>query len=78
MLRFVTLAVSVGLLSPAGLAAQHRGDADSDSAPRPHGTTFSQAADIGSIANAEDVVIGARPGSDWYSGSLDEASIQIG
>jgi hypothetical protein len=42
------------------------------------GTTFSQAADIGSIANTEDVVIGARPGSDWYSGSLDEASIQIG
>jgi hypothetical protein len=42
------------------------------------GTTFSQAADIGSIANTEDVVIGARPGSDWYSGSLDEASVQIG
>jgi hypothetical protein len=42
------------------------------------GQTFSQAATVGTIANTDDVVIGARPGSDWYSGSLDEASIQIG
>jgi hypothetical protein len=42
------------------------------------GQTFSQAANVGSIVNTASVVIGARPGSDWYKGSLDEASIQIG
>jgi concanavalin A-like lectin/glucanase superfamily protein len=42
------------------------------------GQTFSQAANVGSIANTTSVVVGARPGSDWYKGSLDEASIQVG
>jgi len=42
------------------------------------GQTFSQSANVGSIANTASVVVGARPGSDWYKGSLDEASIQIG
>jgi hypothetical protein len=42
------------------------------------GQTFSKAAKIGSIANTSNVTIGARPGSDWYQGQLDEASIQIG
>jgi hypothetical protein len=42
------------------------------------GQVFSKAATIGSIANTTDVTIGARPGSDWYKGQLDEASIQIG
>jgi Concanavalin A-like lectin/glucanases superfamily len=42
------------------------------------GQTFSQAANVGSIVNTAAVVIGARPGSDWYKGALDEASIQIG
>jgi concanavalin A-like lectin/glucanase superfamily protein len=42
------------------------------------GQTFSEAANVGSIANTTDVTIGARPGSDWYQGQLDEASIQIG
>jgi hypothetical protein len=42
------------------------------------GTTYSQAANVGAIANTAPVVIGARPGSDWYHGALDEASIQIG
>jgi hypothetical protein len=42
------------------------------------GQTFSQAANVGSIVNTASVVIGARPGSDWYKGALDEASIQIG
>ena len=42
------------------------------------GQTFSQAANVGSIANTTPVVVGARPGSDWYEGSLDEASIEIG
>jgi hypothetical protein len=42
------------------------------------GTTYSQAASLGAIANTSPVVIGARPGSDWYHGALDEASLQIG
>jgi hypothetical protein len=42
------------------------------------GQVFSKAANVGSISNNSDVVIGARPGSDWYKGQLDEASIQIG
>ena len=42
------------------------------------GQTFSKSATIGSIANDEPVVIGARPGSEFFDGSLDEASIQVG
>ena len=42
------------------------------------GQVFSQAATIGSIANSEAVAIGARPDSEFFQGSLDEASIQIG
>jgi hypothetical protein len=42
------------------------------------GQTFSKAATIGSISNTTNVTIGARPGSDWYQGQLDEASVQIG
>jgi Concanavalin A-like lectin/glucanases superfamily len=42
------------------------------------GQVFSKAANVGSIANTSHVVIGARPGSDWYKGQLDEASIHIG
>jgi Concanavalin A-like lectin/glucanases superfamily len=42
------------------------------------GTAYSQPADIGAITNTAPVVIGARPGSDWYQGALDEASVQVG
>jgi hypothetical protein len=42
------------------------------------GQVFSKSASIGSISNTTDVAIGGRPGSDWYQGQLDEASIQIG
>ena len=42
------------------------------------GQAFSKAANVGSISNTTDVIIGSRPGSDWYKGQLDEASIQIG
>jgi hypothetical protein len=42
------------------------------------GHVFPKAASVGAIANTTDVIIGARPGSDWYQGQLDEASIQIG
>jgi hypothetical protein len=42
------------------------------------GRAFSKVANIGSTANADAVPIGARPGSEFFKGSLDEASIQIG
>jgi len=42
------------------------------------GRSFSQAARVGSIANSAAVVIGARPESEFFRGSLDEASIDIG
>jgi concanavalin A-like lectin/glucanase superfamily protein/predicted actin-binding protein len=42
------------------------------------GQSFSKAANIGSTANADAVPIGARPGSEFFNGSLDEASIQVG
>jgi hypothetical protein len=42
------------------------------------GTTYSQRGTVGTIANTASVVIGARPGSDWYQGALDEASLQVG
>ena len=42
------------------------------------GQTFSKAANLGSIANDAPVVIGAHPGSEFFNGSLDEASIQVG
>jgi len=41
------------------------------------GQSFSQSATVGTIANTDSLVIGARPGSDYFQGSLDEASIQI-
>jgi hypothetical protein len=42
------------------------------------GKTFTQAANIGSISNAADLVIGSHPDGDWYAGTLDEISIAIG
>jgi len=42
------------------------------------GQPFSQAARIGSIANSADLVIGAHPGSEFFIGSLDEASVRVG
>jgi hypothetical protein len=42
------------------------------------GQTFTKAATIGSISNSSSVPIGARPGSEFFKGSLDEASMQIG
>ena len=53
-----------------------------DRACMPHSGVDEHSSDapatVGSIANTTPVVIGARPGSDWTKGSLDEASIQIG
>jgi hypothetical protein len=42
------------------------------------GVAFTKGANIGSIANTDAVPIGARPGSEYFQGALDEASIQIG
>jgi Laminin G domain. len=42
------------------------------------GQTFSKSISIGSISNSAPVVIGAHPGSEFFRGSLDEASITIG
>jgi Concanavalin A-like lectin/glucanases superfamily len=42
------------------------------------GTAYSKTATIGTISNTEPVPIGARPGSEYFQGALDEASIQIG
>jgi hypothetical protein len=42
------------------------------------GQAFSKKGTLGSISNTQALVIGAHPGSDWYSGALDEASLQFG
>jgi hypothetical protein len=42
------------------------------------GQTFSKTATIGSFANSEPVVIGSRPGAEFFRGTLDQASIRIG
>lgn len=43
------------------------------------GRTFSRSVNIGSIANSASIVIGAHPnGSEYFKGSLDEASISVG
>jgi hypothetical protein len=42
------------------------------------GQVFSQSANIGTIDNIDDVIVGARPGSEFFQGFLDEASIRIG
>jgi hypothetical protein len=42
------------------------------------GSVFSQAANVGAIENDAPLVIGGRPGADWYRGTLDDVSIQIG
>jgi hypothetical protein len=42
------------------------------------GQAYSKTANIGTIANSDSVVVGARPGSEFFKGTLDEASIKIG
>jgi hypothetical protein len=42
------------------------------------GRTFSKRARIGSISNGSPLVIGSRPGSEFFLGSLDEAYVQVG
>jgi hypothetical protein len=42
------------------------------------GQAFSKTVTIGSIANSDVVPMAARPGSEYFQGSLDEASVQVG
>jgi hypothetical protein len=42
------------------------------------GLAFTQAASLGTIGNNVQVAVGAHPGAEFFQGSLDEASIQIG
>jgi hypothetical protein len=42
------------------------------------GHVFSKAASLGTIANTDQVAVGAHPNSEFFRGSLDEASIQVG
>jgi len=39
---------------------------------------FSKAGAVGSISNTADMVIGAHPGSEFFQGTLDEASVRLG
>jgi hypothetical protein len=42
------------------------------------GVKFPKAATLGAISNTDAMAIGARPGSEFFKGSLDEGSLQIG
>lgn len=45
---------------------------------RVDGQSFTKTATVGSISNSQPVIIGAYPGSEYFQGSLDEASISLG
>jgi hypothetical protein len=42
------------------------------------GHAFSKAASLGTIANSDQVAVGAHPNAEFFRGSLDEASVQVG
>jgi hypothetical protein len=42
------------------------------------GQPFSMPGAVGSISNDAALVVGARPGSEFFQGRLDEASVRIG
>ena len=42
------------------------------------GQTYSKSINVGSISNSAPVLIGSHGGSEFFKGTLDEASIQIG
>jgi hypothetical protein len=42
------------------------------------GVTFSKAAAVGSMSNASDVIVGAKPGDDYFIGTLDEVRMDVG
>ena len=45
---------------------------------RVDGQSFTKRATVGSISNSRPVIIGAYPGSEYFHGLLDEASISFG
>jgi Concanavalin A-like lectin/glucanases superfamily len=42
------------------------------------GTTYNTSAPTGSISNTAPLYLGAKPGTDYYNGRMDEVSINIG
>jgi Concanavalin A-like lectin/glucanases superfamily len=42
------------------------------------GRMWSKAGAAGSIANTAPVVLGSKPGDDWYAGRMDNVSVRIG
>ena len=42
------------------------------------GVAYAKSANVGSIANSTAIAVGARPGSEYFKGYLDEASIAVG
>jgi hypothetical protein len=42
------------------------------------GRRFTKQARVGSMSNGAALTIGARPGSEFFRGALDEASVTIG
>jgi concanavalin A-like lectin/glucanase superfamily protein len=42
------------------------------------GRTFTKKANVGSISSHAPLTIGARPGSEFFTGALDEAYVQVG
>ncbi|MDP9225043.1 MAG: LamG domain-containing protein [Actinomycetota bacterium] len=42
------------------------------------GATFTKSAKVGSMSNSSDVIVGAKPGDDFYKGTLDEVRLDQG
>jgi hypothetical protein len=42
------------------------------------GRTYTHSHATGKISNGAALVIGAKPGSDYYKGDLDEVAVRIG
>ncbi|MCA1695792.1 MAG: LamG domain-containing protein [Actinobacteria bacterium] len=42
------------------------------------GITYSKVGTVGSIANASAVIVGAKPGDDFFNGLLDEVEVVVG
>ncbi|MDP9226102.1 MAG: LamG domain-containing protein, partial [Actinomycetota bacterium] len=42
------------------------------------GTVYSKVGIVGSIANSSNVIVGAKPGDDYYNGLMDEVQVVTG
>ncbi len=42
------------------------------------GATFTKSAKVGSMSNSSDIIVGAKPGDDFYKGTLDEVRLDQG